>query len=155
MGKSINRVRQAAAAAGLEIDVITLPSSARTADEAAASCGCMVGQIVKSMVFEGSRTGALKLILVSGVHQLDLSRSETLFGEPLSRADPKRIRTETGFAIGGIAPIGHLCTMQTYMDDALTKYEAIWAAGGAPETVFRITPQALLDATGATLFANG
>ena len=155
MGKSITRVRQAALDAGLEIEVITLPSSARTAQQAADSCGCSVGQIAKSMIFEGADTGALKLILVSGAHQLDLSRATTLFGEPLDRADPKRVRAETGFAIGGVAPIGHLCVMQTYMDEALTNYDTVWAAGGAPETVFAVAPHALRIATQAILFNNG
>lgn len=154
MGKSINRVRQAAAEPGLQINVITLYSSARTAQEAADGCGCAVGQIAKSMIFEGTITGVLKLILVSGAHQLDLSRAVLKFGEPLGRAEPKRVRAETGFAIGGVAPIGHMCPMQTYMDEELTNYKNVWAVSGAPETVFEITPQALLTATRATMFIN-
>ncbi len=154
MGKSVTRVKQAATDAGLEIDIITLPTSARTAAAAATSLGCDVGQIAKSLLFEGTQTHTLKLILVSGAHDLDLSRAETLFGEQLGRADPKRIRAETGFAIGGVAPIGHLCAMETYMDDALLHYATVWGAGGAPETVFEVTPQALLAATGAKLFTN-
>lgn len=154
MGKSVTRVKQAAKDAGLEINIITLPTSARTAAAAASSLECDVGQIVKSLLFEGTQTGTLKLLLVSGAHDLDLSRGETLFGEPLGRADPKRIRAETGFAIGGVAPIGHLCVMETYMDDALLHYATVWCAGGAPETVFEIIPQALLAATGAKLFTN-
>ncbi len=154
MGKSTTRVKQAALEAGLDIEIVTLSTSARTAAAAAESCGCHVGQIAKSLIFEGARSGALKLILVSGAHELNLSQAETLFGEPLGRADPKRVRSETGFAIGGVAPIGHLCPMPTFMDDALMSYPTVWAAGGAPETVFEITPKALLAATGATLFKN-
>lgn len=155
MGKSTTRVTQAALAAGLEIEIIKLPVSARTAAAAAAGLGCDVGQIAKSLLFEGTQTGALKLILVSGAHELDLSRAKDLFGEPLDRADPKRVRAETGFAIGGVAPIGHMCPMPTFMDDALLIHPTVWGAGGAPETVFEITPQALLNATGAVLFTNG
>lgn len=154
MGKSVNRVRQAALDAGLEIDVITLPVSARTAAQAAAGLECQVGQIVKSLLFEGAQTGALKLILVSGAHDLDLDRADVLFGEGLVRADPKRVRTETGFAIGGVAPIGHLCAVETYMDAALLQYDTVWGAGGAPETVFAIAPDVLLKVTGAILFQN-
>lgn len=154
MGKSMDRVWQAALDAGLEIEIITLPTSARTARDAADSCGCDVGQIAKSMIFEGTKTARLKLILVSGAHQLDLDKAETHFDEGLTRADPKRVREETGFAIGGVAPIGHLCAMQTYMDAALMDYETVWAAGGAPEAVFEISPQDLMRATGATLFPN-
>jgi prolyl-tRNA editing enzyme YbaK/EbsC (Cys-tRNA(Pro) deacylase) len=154
MGKSTTRVKQAAIAAGLNIEIITLTNSARTAADAAASCECHVGQIAKSLIFEGTQSGALKLILVSGAHELNLTRAEILFGEKLGRADPKRVRAETGFAIGGVAPIGHMCPMPTYMDDALLGYETVWGAGGAPETVFEITPQALLAVTSAKLFSN-
>lgn len=155
MGKSLNRVKQAARDAGLEIEVITLPVSARTAAQAAQGLDCAVGQIAKSLLFEGAATGALKLVLVSGAHDLNLNNAETLFGEALVRADPKRVRSETGFAIGGVAPIGHLCEIETFMDRALLQYRSVWGAGGAPETVFEITPDALLAATGATLFDNG
>ena len=154
MGKSTTRVKQAAIAAGLNIEIITLTNSARTAADAAASCECHVGQIAKSLIFEGTQSGALKLILVSGAHELNLTRAEILFGEKLGRADPKRVRAETGFAIGGVAPIGHMCPMPTYMDDALMGYETVWGAGGVPETVFEITPQALLAVTSAKLFSN-
>lgn len=154
MGKSVNRVKAAARTAGLEIEIITLPVSARTAAEAAAGLKCDVGQIAKSMLFAGARTGALKLVLVSGAHTLDLSRAPALFGEALVRADPKRVRSETGFAIGGVAPIGHLCEIETFMDAALMAYDCVWGAGGAPETVFAIPPAQLLSVTGATLFEN-
>lgn len=154
MGKSTERVNQAALDAGLEIEIITLPNSARTAQAAADGLGCDVGQIAKSLLFEGSHTGTLKLILVSGAHELNLGQAETLFGEPLGRADPKRVRAQTGFAIGGVAPIGHLCSMPTFMDEALMKYATVWGAGGAPDTVFEITPFVLLAATQATLFCN-
>lgn len=154
MGKSVNRVKQAATDAGLAIEVIILPTSARTAADAASSLDCDVGQIAKSLLFEGTRTGTLKLILVSGAHNLDLTHAETVFGEPLGRADPKRVRSETGFAIGGVAPIGHLCAMDTYMDDALLRFDIVWGAAGAPETVFAITPQDLHRVTGAKLFTN-
>jgi prolyl-tRNA editing enzyme YbaK/EbsC (Cys-tRNA(Pro) deacylase) len=154
MGKSTLRVKRAAIDAGLKIDIITLSNSARTAAEAAAGLECEVGQIAKSMLFEGTQTGALKLILVSGAHELNLTQAKELFGEPLGRADPKRVRSETGFAIGGVAPIGHLCPMPTFMDSSLMRFATIWGAGGAPETVFEITPIALLEATNATLFDN-
>lgn len=154
MGKSVNRVKQAARDAGLEIEVITLPVSARTAAQAAEGLNCHVGQIAKSLLFEGATSGDLKLVLVSGAHDLDLNLATALFGEELLRADPKRVRTETGFAIGGVAPIGHLCEIETFMDSALMQYDCVWGAGGAPETVFAVTPGALLAVTGARLFQN-
>lgn len=154
MGKSVNRVKAAAHAAGLEIEVITLPVSARTAADAAAGLDCAVGQIAKSLLFEGADSGKLKLVLVSGAHNLDLSRADEVFGEGLVRADPKRVRSETGFAIGGVAPIGHLCEIETFMDSALMQYGCVWGAGGAPETVFAIAPDQLQSVTSAVLFDN-
>jgi len=152
MGKSTNRVAQAAIDAGLGIAITTLPVSTRTAQEAAQAVGCTPGQIVKSLVFEGADSGALVLVLVSGAHALDEAAVAALLGEPLLRADPKRVRTETGFAIGGVAPIGHLCATPAFMDTALMQYATVWAAAGAPDAVFEIAPQALHHATGATLF---
>ena len=155
MSKSMKRVEAAIAAAGLEAQIVILPDGARTAADAARSCKCDVGQIAKSMIFEGERSGALKLLLVSGAHDVVLSRAEELFGEPLQRADAKRVRAETGFAIGGVAPIGHLSQIETWMDRTLLTYGTIWGAAGTPHSVFSITPDALHQATGATLFDMG
>ncbi len=154
MGKSVTRVREAAHVAGLAVDIVTLPATARTAADAAAACGCMIGQIAKSMIFEGAHSATLVLVLVSGAHDLDLRRAQALTGEPLGRADPKRVRAETGFAIGGVAPIGHLRAMPTFMDDALMQYPVIWGAGGAPRTVFAVAPLELMRVTRARLFSN-
>ena len=107
MSSSIERVEQAARDAGLDIEVKRMGASTRTAEEAAAQCGCGVGQIVKSLVFQGERSGRLFLFMVSGAHQLDLDKATALVGETLARADPRRIRDETGFAIGGVSPLGH------------------------------------------------
>jgi prolyl-tRNA editing enzyme YbaK/EbsC (Cys-tRNA(Pro) deacylase) len=82
-----------------------------------------------------------------------LDRAEALFGESLQRADAKRVRSETGFAIGGVAPIGHLNEIETWMDRALLSFERVWGAAGTPHSVFPITPKALQKATGAQLFA--
>ncbi len=155
MSKSIKRVETAARAAGLEISVRRMPNTTRTAQDAAAACDCAVGQIVKSMIFEGSRTGQLKLVLVSGQHDLDLEAASAIFGEGLCRADPKRVRDETGFAIGGVAPIGHLSEIETWMDDRLLCYDSVWAAAGAPNAVFDVAPRDLMRATSAKPFRNG
>ncbi|MFV0473919.1 MAG: YbaK/EbsC family protein [Pikeienuella sp.] len=149
MSKSVRRVQEAAEAAGLSIEILRMPESTRTAAEAAAACGCAVAQIVKSMIFEGADSGALKLLLVSGAHEVDPARAAAVLGEGLSRADPKRVREETGFAIGGVAPIGHLAAIETWMDAALLEHDVVWAAAGAPNAVFSIGPQALRAATGA------
>lgn len=149
MSKSVKRVERAAAEAGLDVAILRMPESTRTAADAAAACGCDVAQIVKSMIFVGAASGALKLVLVSGAHDLDLERSEALFGEGLERADPKRVRAETGFAIGGVSPIGHLAPLETWMDASLLAHERVWVAAGAPNAVFSIAPDALMRASGA------
>jgi prolyl-tRNA editing enzyme YbaK/EbsC (Cys-tRNA(Pro) deacylase) len=147
---SIERVQQAASEAGLAIEVKRMGASTRTAEEAARQCGCAVGQIVKSLVFQGDQSGRLYLFLVSGARQLDLGKAATLTGEPLSRADPRRIRDETGFAIGGVAPIGHRVPIATYADETLLGFDRIWAAAGAHDAVFAAEPAALLKAASAS-----
>lgn len=154
MSKSIKRVELAAQALGLEITIRKMPGTTRTAVDAADACDCTVGQIVKSMIFEGSETGTLKLLLVSGIHDVDLAQATALFGEPLIRADPKRIRTDTGFAIGGVSPIGHLSPIDTWMDVELLNHQIVWAAAGAPDTVFSVISADLQSATNACLFQN-
>ena len=148
MSKSVKRVEEAAKSFGLEVSILRMPVSTRTAADAAVACGCTVSQIVKSMIFEGADSGALKLILVSGAHEVDLAQAREQLGEDLSRADPKRVRTETGFAIGGVSPIGHLTAIETWMDRALFEHDLVWAAAGAPNTVFSVAPEALKAVTG-------
>lgn len=151
MSKSVNRVKAAAKAAGLETEIRRMPDSTRTAAEAAAACGCMVAQIVKSLIFKGGKSGDLKLLLVSGANEVDLDKAAALLGEPLERADPKEVREITGFAIGGVAPIGHLVSVETWMDETLLDFDTVWAAAGAPNAVFEVASAALAKATGATL----
>ena len=152
MSKSVKRVEHAAFDLSLDIVIQLMPDSTRTAQDAAAACGCDVGQITKSLVFEGCRSGDLKLLLVSGKHDVNLDDAEALFGEALTRADPKRVRNETGFAIGGVAPIGHLSPLTTWIDNALLQYATVWAAAGRPNAVFEVCPNVLKDATKARVF---
>jgi prolyl-tRNA editing enzyme YbaK/EbsC (Cys-tRNA(Pro) deacylase) len=149
MSKSVKRVEEAAKASGLEVSILRMPDSTRTAADAAEACGCAVSQIVKSLIFEGADSGALKLLLVSGAHEVDLAQAREQLGEDLARADPKRVRAETGFAIGGVAPIGHLSAIETWMDGALLEHDLVWVAAGAPNAVFCVLPEALKVATGA------
>jgi prolyl-tRNA editing enzyme YbaK/EbsC (Cys-tRNA(Pro) deacylase) len=146
---SIERVQQAAAQAHLAIEVKRMGASTRTAEEAAQQCGCGVGQIVKSLVFEGERSGRLYLFLVSGSNQLDLDKAAALTDETLKRADPRKIRDETGFAIGGVAPIGHRIAIAAFADEALLAYDRVWAAAGAHDAVFAAEPAALVKAARA------
>jgi prolyl-tRNA editing enzyme YbaK/EbsC (Cys-tRNA(Pro) deacylase) len=147
---SMERVEQAAREAGLGIEIRRMGASTRTAQEAARQCGCAVGQIVKSLVFQGEHSGRLYLFLVSGAHQLDLGKAAALTAEPLVRADPRRVRDETGFAIGGVAPIGHRIAIAAYADEVLLGYDRVWAAAGAHDAVFAAEPSALVRAAAAT-----
>lgn len=151
MAGSIERVTMAAAAAKLPIEIRRMGASTRTAEDAAQQCGCGVAQIVKSLIFEGERSKTLYLFLVSGVNQLDLAKAATLTGETLKRADPRRIRDETGFAIGGVSPLGHLIPIAAYADETLLEHPIVWAAAGAHDAVFGAEPGALLSAANARI----
>lgn len=138
---------------GLEANVQQLALSSRTAEDAAAACGCNVGQIVKSLVFRGAETGQAILLLVSGCNRVDQDGVAEQIGEPLVRPDAHYVREATGYAIGGIPPIGHKVRLDTYMDKDLMTYETIWAAAGTPYSVFSTTPTALREAASATIIA--
>ena len=153
MSKSIKRVEQAAEAAGLAIEVRRMGESTRTAEEAAQQCGCAVAQIVKSLIFQGKDSGRLVLFLVAGNNRLDTGAAAQLAGEALERADPRLIRERTGFAIGGVAPIGHLEPIAAFADETLLGYDLVWAAAGAHDAVFASEPKALLAAANARIAA--
>lgn len=149
MAGSIDRVTEAAAAAGLEIEIRRMGASTRTAEEAAEQCGCTAAQIVKSLIFQGEHSGKLYLFLVSGPNQLDLGKAGALVSETLTRADPRHIRDETGFAIGGVSPIGHRIEIPAFADQTLLGFDTVWAAAGAHDAVFAAEPKALLAAARA------
>jgi prolyl-tRNA editing enzyme YbaK/EbsC (Cys-tRNA(Pro) deacylase) len=142
-------VEQAASALGLDIRIRRMGASTRTAEDAAAACGCQVGQIVKSLIFRGRDSGSLVLLLVSGANRVDAALAAHAAGEPLERADADEVRARTGFAIGGVAPIGHLERPRILMDRDLIEHAVVWAAAGAPDAVFPVTPADLARATGA------
>jgi len=148
---SAQRVQDALAARGLELEVVELETTARSAAEAAAAVGCVVGQIAKSLVFRGRRSGRPVLVIASGKNRVDLSRVEALLGEPLDKPDADFVRAETGFTIGGIPPIGHDHPLTTLIDEDLLGYERIWAAAGHPNAVFPATPAQLVTMTGGTV----
>lgn len=149
MSKSIKRVEEAAKESGLTIEVRRMGESTRTAEEAAAQCGCAVAQIVKSLIFQGKDSGRLLLFLVAGNNRLDTEKAAALAGEALERADPRLIRERTGFAIGGVSPIGHLEPVAAFADETLLGFDVVWAAAGAHDAVFSAEPNALVAAAGA------
>lgn len=137
------RVEAGAKALGLGIEVRQMEQSTRTAEEAAAACGCAVGQIVKSLVFRGKRSGKPYMLLVSGANRVDEKGVAAAIGEPLLRPDAQFVRDVTGFAIGGIPPFGHAERLETYIDEDLLGHETVWAAAGTPESVFAVRPREL------------
>lgn len=143
------RVQAALRAAGSAADIVVLPASARTAPEAAAACGVELGQIVKSLVFQGTR--GLWLILVAGDNRVHEKRLGRLLGDTLARADADAVRAATGFAIGGIPPMGHATPLPTVMDETLMRFDVVWAAAGTPHAVFPEAPATLQRLTGAPL----
>lgn len=151
MSKSIERVEEVIRSFDLEVNVEHMPANTRTALEAAQAVGCEIGQIVKSLIFE-TKTGDLLLLLVSGKHTVDVKKFKLDWGIALNRADPQKVRSRTGFAIGGVAPIGHVTAIDTWMDVALFSYSKVWAAAGAPNAVFAVTPDVLMEITRAKKF---
>jgi len=145
---SAQRVQDALTGRGFGNQVQELPATARSAAEAADALGCAVGQIAKSLVFRGRRSGQALLVIASGANRVDLSRVEALLGEPLDRADPDFVRAETGFAIGGIPPVGHDRALVTVIDEDLLRHQRIWAAAGHPSAVLPLTPDELVRLTG-------
>jgi prolyl-tRNA editing enzyme YbaK/EbsC (Cys-tRNA(Pro) deacylase) len=148
LSPSAQKVQRALEDLGFTLQVVELPASTRTAVEAAQAVGCQVGQIVKSLVFKGKRSGRPILVEASGVNRVDEKKLEALIGEPLGKADADFVRQVTGFVIGGVPPVGHAQPLETFIDRDLLQYETIWAAAGTPNAVFRLTPQDLVRMTG-------
>ena len=151
LSASARKVQEAARARGLAVTVIERAESTRTAEEAAAACGCAVGQIVKSLVFRGAETGKPYLMLVSGSNRLNEKGVAGALGESLTRPDAAYVREVTGYAIGGIPPLGHATPMQVFIDEDLMRLDVVWAAAGTPRAVFAVAPGALADATAARI----
>jgi prolyl-tRNA editing enzyme YbaK/EbsC (Cys-tRNA(Pro) deacylase) len=148
---SVARVRVDAAARGLAIDPIRLDAGTRTAAAAAAACGCLLDQIVKSIVFRAAGSDRHLLFLTAGGNRVDPARAAALAGVPLEKADADSVRASTGFAIGGVAPLGHLAPIETWFDPRLLDFSVVWAAAGTPHHVFAVAPAALAAATGANV----
>jgi prolyl-tRNA editing enzyme YbaK/EbsC (Cys-tRNA(Pro) deacylase) len=147
LSSSAQKVQDALDAFGIQLRVVELPDSTRSAAEAAQAIGCVVGQIAKSLIFRGMQTGQPVLVIASGPNRVDEKKIGTLAGEPIGKADADFVRQRTGFAIGGVPPVGHTERLQTFIDRDLLQYHEIWAAAGTPHAVFRLTPQDLVQVT--------
>ncbi len=148
MSKSLKRVTRALQDAGLPADIQEL-GLARTAAQAAEVAGCAVDQIAKSMIFRGETSGEAILFLTAGGNQVDVTKASVVAGEPLGRADAALVRAQTGFAIGGVSPVGHLSPIRAFLDPRLADFTQIWAAAGTPHHIFPITPVDLQRVTAA------
>lgn len=137
---SAKRVQAALQEAGFANEVIEMPASTRTAQEAADAVGSTVAQIAKSIVFRAKDSDRAVLVITSGVNRVDEKKVAAALGEKLGKADADFVREKTGFAIGGVAPIGHSEPPVIFIDEDLMAFDMIWAAAGTPRCVFRLTP---------------
>jgi len=143
---SVTRVLNALEELELAAQVLDLPASTRTAEKAAEAVGCHVSQIVKSLVFTTKKENQPLLILTSGSNRVDENHIASQINQKVKFADPEFVRDKTGFAIGGVAPVGHINPIETFIDRDLLKYDELWAAAGSPHAVFSIRPDELIKA---------
>ena len=152
LSPSAQRVQQALDEAGLRCRVVEHASSARTSAEAATLLGCDIAQIAKSLVFRrGGTEGGAVLVIASGANRVDEAKVAALLSEPIGRADAAFVRQATGYAIGGIPPLGHATPMPVLVDRALSAFDVVYAAGGTPNALFPIAPADLVRASGGTV----
>lgn len=149
MKPGAEKVQAAIRALGLDREVIELPVRAATSRQAADALGVKVGQIAKSLVFVVN--GSPVLVIASGANRVDETRLGKLAGGPVRRADADTVRQVSGYAIGGVPPLGHPTALRTYIDRDLLDYELVYAAAGVPECVFPLTPAELVRGTGGSV----
>ena len=149
LSPSAQKIQDLLNSLGYNYTVIEHAESTRTAQEAADRAGCELGQIVKSLIFRGKESGKPILVLTSGANRVDEKRINKYTGEAIGKADADFARAVTGFAIGGVPPLGHIQKIETYLDEDFLQYEKIWAAAGTPNAIFELKTsdlQAMTDA---------
>jgi len=150
LSPAAERVQELLRAEGCEARVRQLPLTARTAADAAAAIGCTVAQIAKSLVFK-TRTGRPVLVIASGINRVDEAKIATALGEPIGKADASFVRETTGYAIGGVAPIGHATQPRIFIDQDLREHATLWASAGHPHAVFPLSAAELERLTQGTV----
>ena len=150
---SAQKVQKALQARGLNCEVVQMQKTTRTAKDAAQAVGCEVGQIVKSLIFKGKQSRKPFLVVASGANRVNEKVLARQISEPVKMADPEFVREKTGFAIGGVPPVGHLSPLIIFIDEDLLQYEEIWAAAGTPHAVFKLTPAELKTITDGTVIS--
>lgn len=148
---SAQRVQAVLTAHGLDLTVVEFPASTRTAQQAAETIGCTVGQIAKSLIFKGARSARPILVIASGTNRVNEQKIQEYIGEALEKADATFVREQTGFAIGGVPPVGHTQQIVPLIDEDLMKYDEIWAAAGTPFASFGLSPADLVKITGGKI----
>jgi prolyl-tRNA editing enzyme YbaK/EbsC (Cys-tRNA(Pro) deacylase) len=148
LSSSARKVQEAMKQLGFEYRVVELPATTRSAADAANAIGCKVEQIAKSIVFRARNTGRPVLVIASGPNRVNEKRVGELLSEPIGKADADFVRKTTGFAIGGVPPLGHLQKMEILIDEDLLNYDQIWAAAGTPNAVFGLLSTDLVKMTG-------
>ncbi len=138
LSKSAQSVQDSLSSQGIHAKVVELPASTRTAEDAARAIGCQVAQIAKSLVFRTKFSNKAILVLTSGINRVNEQAIAREVGEEIVKADADFTRDKTGFAIGGIPPIGHKQKLETYIDADLLQYTELWAAAGTPNAVFSL-----------------
>ena len=147
LSSSAQKVQDILTSQGFNYTVIEHTESTRTAQEAAERAGCELGQIIKSLIFKGATSHKPILVLTSGANRVDEKRISEYANESIVRADADFVRTVTGFAIGGVPPLGHAQKMETYLDEDLLQYKSVWGAAGTPNAIFELTPSDLIKMT--------
>jgi prolyl-tRNA editing enzyme YbaK/EbsC (Cys-tRNA(Pro) deacylase) len=150
---SAQKVQQALQARGLPGEVVQMDETTRSAKDAARAIGCTVGQIVKSLIFEGKQSHRPILVVASGLNRVNENTLRRHVSEPVEMAGADYVREATGFAIGGVPPVGHINPLTTLIDEDLLQYEEIWAAAGTPHAVFKLTPDQLKMITNGTVIS--
>lgn len=135
--------------AGVDARVVEFDQPTRTSAEAAVAIGCTVAEIAKSIVFRGAHSGQAVIVVASGDNRVSEAKVAKQVGEPLARADAEFVRAATGYAIGGVAPVGHAQPVKLLLDVDLRRFAIVWAAAGTPFSVFPVTPDQLRSLTGA------
>ncbi|WP_404992341.1 YbaK/EbsC family protein [Cupriavidus pauculus] len=146
--ESAQRVADLLAGIGHDRPVVMLPATGKTSAEAAAGLGCSVAEIAKSIIFRRVKDDAPVLVIASGINRVDEAKVAARVGA-LGKADARFVREKTGYAIGGVCPIGHAVKPVMLLDADLFQYQSLWAAAGHPHAVFNLTPQQLQAMTGA------
>ena len=153
LSQRAQKIQEILAQNGANFKVMELSASTRTANDAASTIGCEVAQIIKSLVFVVEGVEKLILVLASGINRVNEKAIEKEVGAKIAKADADFVKETTGFAIGGIPPVGHKQTIETYIDEDLLGWNELWAAAGTPHAVFKLKSEELQKLTSGKIIS--